>query len=85
MSVLRRYWFRFENEGSHLALNLGCGITALSYEDAIEILRQRVFHGEMPAVEEVIEDVDISTLDEMHIHPNMGCVATRGVWFPLGY
>jgi hypothetical protein len=39
----------------------------------------------MPAVVQVVENVDVSTLDQKHVLPNIGDVTVRGVWFPLGY
>jgi hypothetical protein len=30
----------------------------------------------------VVPDVDIRTLDQAHVIPNMGPVVFRGVWFP---
>jgi hypothetical protein len=30
----------------------------------------------------VTEDVDIQTLDQGHVLPNMGVPSERGVWFP---
>jgi hypothetical protein len=85
-SNLRRYWFRFGELPPFTILRLGCGITAFNKDDAIVLLRERVFAGrEMPTIAEVTEDVDISTLDRGHVLPNMGVVGIRGVWFPLGY
>ena len=83
---LRRFWFIFRNPPPLSPLGLGCGITALSREEAIEILAETVFAGQtFPAIDRVIEDVDVRTLDPLHVVPNMGQVANRGVWFPLGY
>ncbi len=65
---------------------LGWGITAYSYEDAIAILRENVFHkGELPKVEKFIEDIDVSSLDERHIIPNMESPNWRGIWYPKGF
>ncbi len=58
-------------------------MTAYDYDDAIAILRQRVFEGAEPAIAEAIADVDVSTLDKNHVLPNMGSTVVRGVWFPL--
>lgn len=85
MSSLRRYWFTFLQATTPTPLNLGCGVTAYSYDDAIEILRERVFGGTQPAVADVIADVDVSILDEKHVLPNIGSTVARGVWFPIGY
>jgi hypothetical protein len=84
MSVkLRRYWFRF-SPAQHRS-NLGYGVTAFSHEDALSILKSLVFAGdELPAVADVIVDIDISTLDQ-HVRPNMEPPNWRGVWYPKGY
>jgi hypothetical protein len=80
---LRRYWFTFETLPYPSPLNLGCGITATSYDDAIGLMRQAMFGGgEGPAIRSCIEDVDVSTLDPKHVRPNMGLVVVRGIWFP---
>jgi len=30
----------------------------------------------------IVPDVDIRTLDQNHVVPNMGVVTSRGVWYP---
>ncbi len=61
-------------------------MTAYNYEDALAILRGTIFLGkEMPAIEQVIEGVDISSLDQKHVIPNMEAPVWRGVWYPKGY
>jgi hypothetical protein len=85
---LHRYWFTFSNPPKYNPLGLGCGITAFNYEDAVEILNSNVFVKlglQAITIESVIEDVDVSGLDQGHVIPNMGMVLVRGVWFPLGY
>jgi hypothetical protein len=82
--LLRRFWFSFQNLPPFSILAVGCGVTAYSHDDAVHILKERVFSQALPACS-VIEDVDIHTLDENHVLPNMGQVTQRGVWFPLGY
>ncbi len=81
--MLRRYWFEFAGSPLPSPLNAGCGITAFSEEDARGILRTEVFplHGEREIVR-VIVDVDVSTLEEDHVRPNMGSPVSRGAWFP---
>lgn len=82
-TLLHRYWFKFEPLGRPTVLNLGCGVTAYSREDAETLVREQVFKDEeMPRVSSVVEDVDVRTLDQKHIAPNMGDVSLRGVWFP---
>ena len=76
----------FEPTGKISALNIGCGVTARNREDAISLMRERIFGSwPMPAIASCIEDVDVSTLDKGHVLPNMGPVVKRGIWFPLGY
>ena len=80
---LRRYWIRFAAASGCGTPRPGCGVTAYNYEDAIIVLRETVFSGKpVPEIEEVIEDVDISTLDQKHVIPNMGAPIWRGVWYP---
>lgn len=84
--LLQRFWFRFSPDGPGGSHGLGCGVTAFSREDALAILRDTVFRGkEMPAISEVIEDVDIRALDQKHVRPNMETPTWRGVWFPKGF
>lgn len=88
--MMIRYWFEFENNSNQdlpFGLTVGCGITACNYEDALAILRQKVFKDRpVAAIKNVIENVDISTLDEGHVLPNVpATVTTKGVWYPAGY
>jgi hypothetical protein len=76
-NYLRRYWFGFEGGG------LGCGATGIDQRDAEELVRAAVFAGgTLPAVVDVIEDVDVRELDRGHVLPNMGDPSVRGVWYP---
>ena len=53
---------------------------------AISILKRTVYKDlEFPEIESVIEDVDISALDQKHVIPNMEPPVWRGVWFPSGF
>lgn len=88
-NVYRRFWFEFEIDSAFNfppGIGVGCGITAFNYDDAIKILDEKIF-GTMrrPPFKRVIEDVDISTLDQGHVIPNMKPPIYLGVWFPLGY
>ncbi len=84
-----RYWFEFDFDNYSpipFGAKIGCGITALSYEDALGILRNSVFNkNPIAPIKKKIEDIDISTLDAGHVLPNIGSPNIRGVWFPLGY
>jgi hypothetical protein len=70
----------------HGHLARGCGVTAYDEDDARRLVRERVFAGGvLPPIGKAIEDIDISTLDDEHVRPNMGVPIRRGVWFPKGY
>ena len=86
MNLLRRYWFKFEPVPEPTPLNLGCGITAFDYEDAVNILNKKIIPRQAALkIAEVSENVDVSLLDDKHVLPNIGSVNIRGVWFPKGY
>lgn len=83
---MKRFWIRFQSVPAYNPLRLGCGVTAYNYDDALTILRDTIFRGkDQLAVDSVVEDVDISTLDQKHVIPNMEPPVWRGVWFPKGY
>jgi hypothetical protein len=81
--MLRRFWFKLSSNGMPSVLNIGCGITAYDMNDAWAFLSQDVFPvlGEREVLE-VVVDVDVSTLDQAHVIPNMAAPSNRGVWFP---
>jgi hypothetical protein len=61
-------------------------VTAFNETDAIDILGNKVFHGQaLPEIRVKKENVDIRTLDTGHVIPNMHDPTLRGVWFPMGY
>jgi hypothetical protein len=75
--MLTRYWFKTDR-------GLGFGVTAMSVADAEALLRDaRFVRGRDFEVLEIIENVDVRTLDQNHVTPNMGPPNFRGVWFPL--
>ena len=86
MKTVRKFWFRFEKLQRPTALNLGCGVSAFDYEDALNLLKERIFgpNGPPPIVQ-CIEDVQISDLEKSHVLPNIGSMDIRGIWFPQGY
>jgi hypothetical protein len=81
---LMRYWITFDVADDVASLvRPGVGVTAVSRDDALELVRATLFAGgSLPPVAAVIEDVDVRTLDEGHVRPNMGDPSARGVWFP---
>jgi len=83
---LHRYWILFKIDSGITAPRPGCGVTAHDYADALTILAGTVFRGKsVPDVPQVTEDVDISTLDQKHVIPNMEAPNWRGVWYPKGF
>lgn len=83
---LKKFWFRFEPFPKPSPLNMGCGVTAYSYEDALYLLQDHVFgENEIPRMMECIENIEQTALDQKHILPNIGDATIRGIWFPLGY
>jgi hypothetical protein len=74
--LLRRYWFKTKE--LH-----GVGVTAYSLEDAKSLVKEVVTYVDWDFDElEIIENVDIRSLDEGHVLPNMGAPNFRGVWYP---
>ena len=80
MDLLTRYWFEFEPIGGIVRY---AGVTAYSLEDAQSLLSEKLFPAiALPRIVETLVNVDISTLDENHILPNIGRSNFRGVWYP---
>jgi len=84
MATLHRFWIKFSD--APLVVRSGCGVTALTYEDALSILEEKLFveYGKL-GVASVTADVAVSSLDAGHVLPNMGVVSIRGIWYPLGF
>ena len=89
MNLLKRFWVTFEftdkdrAESVIVGLGYGCGVTAYSLDDAVVIIKRDLFiNASMPEIREVVENVDLSTLDEKHVLPNIRPPADRGIWFP---
>jgi hypothetical protein len=76
--LLTTYWIEM---GAGLAMQYG--VTAYSFDDAISILKQKVFRNdEIPTVKNFIENIKFRDLDQNHVVPNMGIITERGIWFP---
>lgn len=83
---MHRYWFEFDDNNLPYGIKIGCGVTAYNNEDALYLLKEKVFKGAtLPKFKNMFENVDVSTLDAGHVLPNMSPPNIRGVWFPLGY
>ena len=73
---LRRFWFP-------TSTGLGFGVTAPTRVEAESMARGAAKQlGRSFEPLDVVEDVDIRTLDQRHVVPNMGAVNFPGVWFP---
>lgn len=81
--TLQRYWIGFVGADIPVGFRMGCGVTAFSRDDAFALLL-KVWPGENdgPTIVDVVEDVDLTTLDQKHVLANVGDVTKRGVWFP---
>jgi hypothetical protein len=79
MAPLRRFWFPVPGR-------LGIGVTAATLVEARELAEcVRTTWPGATALEAAIEDVDVSTLDQGHVIPNMRPPVWPGVWYPVGY
>ncbi|MFD0325920.1 hypothetical protein [Lysobacter gummosus] len=67
-------------------MGIGCGVTAIDRDDAIALIFLHVFarHGKLE-VKRIEENISVEAIEKEHVLPNMGNIAIRGVWFPLGY
>jgi len=83
----RRYWIVLDVDPDDwnlpVGLAHGCGVTAEDYDDAVKLIQEELFPDQpLPAIIDVIEDVDVSSLDGNEVLPNIGLPLIRGVWFP---
>jgi hypothetical protein len=83
--AMKRFWIELEIEDpSYMHLAAGCGVTARDREEALGLVREFLFSGgSLPPVRRIIENVDISQLDPLHVRPNMGTPLRYGIWFPM--
>jgi hypothetical protein len=83
---LCRYWLNFDNIDSFSPLSIGCGVTAYDKDDLYNILSDTIFSNSIiPETLTIYENIDIGTLDQGHVIPNMEAPDIRGVWFPKGF
>ena len=86
---LKRYWFEFDfpsprlSHYGYIPLYGCCGITAFDYKDALKIMRRFILReDETPIFKRVVENFDVSTIEEENIRLNLGVPIWRGVWYP---
>jgi hypothetical protein len=84
---LVRFWIEFAEPPRRFAsVHPGFGVTAYDIEDALSLVREKALEGQpLPQIARCVENVDISTLDEGHVIPNMHAPVRRGIWFPMGF
>jgi hypothetical protein len=84
---LRRFWIEFEKDKDDpWRHGLGFGVTAYDAKDALSLLAESICkESKFPVVRKMISDVDVSTLDQGHVIPNMESPIWRGIWYPKGY
>jgi hypothetical protein len=63
MKLLTRYWFTFTSASKPSPFNIGCGVTAFSYADALELLRERLTPEDLARVAGHVKNIDVSILD----------------------
>lgn len=73
--MLKRFWFKTEPP-------TGYGVTAESLAAAEQLLKDHGYPHSGQRVIEVVENIDMATLDQNHVLPNAGPVVVRGIWFP---
>ena len=81
-AVLTRFWLKLDAD-THSPP--GYGVTAWTEEDAIAIVRDRVYRGDPVPKPSITPAVDVGKLDPGHIRPNLGGSNWRGIWYPLGF
>ena len=73
---MTRYWFKTR-------LRLGIGVTPHTLEDARRMISERLTIGDFGEIIEIVTDVDVRSLDQGHVIPNMGPCSNRGIWYPF--
>lgn len=85
--MLKRYWLILYPENRFGPGNIG--VTAFTPDHAKTIAKKTVLgigwkHVTQTLIDkaEVVENIDVTTLDKNHVRPNMGVVSWEGVWWP---
>ena len=86
--MLTRFWIEFDEGNNTISHGLGycCGVTAFDFADALKIIQTKIFKGKnLPDIRTKKGNIDILTLDQNHVIPNMYSPDKRGIWFPIGF
>jgi hypothetical protein len=81
---LRRFWIEFDDPDRPINWRpKACGVTAFTMAEAWQRIRtEHSREAPLPPINRIIADVDVSTLDEKHVLPNMNPPSWRGIWHP---
>ncbi len=83
---LRRYWLEFRSTADTPRVPIGCGVTAPTIDDALDLVADTFCNGARPTVTKIVEDVDVGDLaDELahRVQPVViGLPFARGIWYP---
>ena len=72
--LLTRFWFVTDK-------GYGIGVTGYSELDARQLIANEPSLSDAQILK-VIENVDVRSIDQGHVIPNMGPPNFRGIWFP---
>ena len=81
-SILTAYWITPPSQHGPL----GFGVTALSLDDAIFIIRELSYGTWLPddlSLLKIREGVTVAKLNEPYVVANMGPIVVRGMWYPF--
>lgn len=80
-TALDTYWISFPNDPG---CPFGIGVTARSYEDAFDLIRQQGIDGWYAHACEINirRGIRIADLPQSNVVPNIGPMQFRGVWYP---
>ena len=76
MEGLRRFWFPSEP-------GPGVGVTAFTLDEARELAENALVYMPGNVITGVVEDVEVETLDEHLVLPNLGPPSVHGIWYPM--
>ncbi|MGV3553111.1 hypothetical protein [Rhizobium sp.] len=78
------YWLVFDVTPDEMLFRMGCGITAISEDDAWRIaMGNDSIKGASSRIKS-LKAIKLEQIDPSHILPNAGNMAIRGIWFPNG-
>ena len=85
--LIKRYWFILDPTFRFGTRNIG--VSAYSLDHAKSIIVQNIHNISWLKLREnliddceVIENIDVTLLDQNHVLPNIGAVCFLGIWHP---